>query len=75
MSPLFFHLSPGAVITKLDDIPLNAVGERSDDDLWTQYLMNNTLTNLPLETQGWCINYTWFTGKLNDSRTLLFSLS
>ncbi|KAF8816408.1 hypothetical protein BYT27DRAFT_7127826 [Phlegmacium glaucopus] len=48
-SPLYLHLSPGAIITKLDD---TEIGEKNaSTDMWTKYLTGAT-QDISI---GWCL--------------------
>ncbi|KAL5504961.1 hypothetical protein ACEPAH_7624 [Sanghuangporus vaninii] len=48
-SPLVFHLSPGSIITALDDMPLGST-EDFAEEIWTRYLLGR---KIPSE-EGWC---------------------
>lgn len=58
-SPLVSHLSPGALLTALDDLPLAGAQESA----WKNYL---TTSPSPLsEEPAWCLETEWFlSGKL-----------
>jgi len=48
-SPLYLHLSPGAIITKLDDTELGV--KNTSTDMWTEYLIGVTQNT----STGWCL--------------------
>ncbi|KAF9524954.1 peptidase family M50-domain-containing protein [Crepidotus variabilis] len=51
-SPLYLHLRPGSIITKIDDTQLSSY----TSDVWTEYL---TLPHRPSDT-GWCVETSAF---------------
>jgi S2P endopeptidase len=53
-SPLYRHISPGRVITYLDEVSLGG-----DADKWSQYLQDKISDD---DTRGWCIDQSTFAG-------------
>lgn len=51
-SPLFLHLKPGSIVTKLDDTSLS-LSSTSGEDEWSKYL---TLVERAPSPFGWCVH-------------------
>jgi len=57
-SPLYHHISPGRIITYLDDVSMGG-----DSDSWSRYLQGGISDD---DTRGWCIDKSAFTGTSSD---------
>jgi hypothetical protein len=57
-SPLYRHISPGRIITYLDEVSMGG-----DVDLWSQYLQGEIDDDA---TRGWCVDQSTFTGMFSD---------
>jgi len=58
-SPLFRHISPGPIITYLDEVPMGG-----DADKWSQYLQEKISDDT---TRGWCIDQSIFASMYSDA--------
>ena len=57
-SPLAYHMAPGDIISKLDDLSLSSTNDISEN-LWKQYLFSSQPTPGTFE-KGWCIEELYF---------------
>ncbi|EIW76063.1 hypothetical protein CONPUDRAFT_147066 [Coniophora puteana RWD-64-598 SS2] len=55
-SPLYDYLSPGSLITRLDDMDLGP--SKAGEDKWTSYLLEQSSSHLRLNEPGWCASGT-----------------
>jgi hypothetical protein len=62
-SPLYDHLPPGSLVTKLDDAAL--VSSNNLSDSWTYYLTTIESSHED-ESMGWCVERTWYLGRPNQ---------
>ncbi|KAK6904319.1 hypothetical protein I203_105129 [Kwoniella mangroviensis CBS 8507] len=66
-SPLYSHLTPGSVLTHLDDVPLSATP--SSPDPWSEYLSSDITDNVGDEGRGWCMDKTTFLSQPEPSQS------
>jgi len=55
-SPLYDYLSPGSLITRLDDVDLGS--SKAGEDKWTSYLLEQSSSHLGFNELGWCASGT-----------------
>jgi hypothetical protein len=65
MSPLFNHLSPGDLITHVDDVFLGEGG-----DAWSSYLSGSEIGD---EGMGWCVDRAVYNGESGWSPASAFA--
>lgn len=54
-SPLWAHVPPGTIITRLDDTSLRVTADSPNDDLWQEFLLS---PSIPAPSHGWCVEST-----------------